>query len=159
MTHGPGADRQDGGVRVRSDRVYRFPHPPAAVWESMGRVDAYRSWWPWLRRFHGQGLVVGDRWRCTIVPPIPYSLALTITIVDARPSQLAVAEVSGDITGEATVELDHDGTGSRVRLRSSLAPARQPLRTVAALAPWMARRGHDWVLDTGARQFGERALG
>ena len=145
-------------MQVDSDREYRFDRTPQEVWDAIAQVDSYPQWWPWLRRFDAAGLAVGERWRCTISPPVPYVLRLVLTIVEAHPPVRIDATVTGDIRGEASVELFGDGDGCRVRLRSSLAPARQPLRSVAALAPWLARRGHDWVLDTGSRQFRRRAL-
>jgi hypothetical protein len=50
------------------------------------------------------------------------------------------------------------GNGCRVRLRSSLVPANRTLRTVARLSRPVAQFGHAWVIDTGARQFEDRAL-
>ena len=144
---------------VGSDRTYRFDRPSTEVWDAIARVEAYPSWWPWLRRFEHGGLVPGARWTCTVVPPLPYVLRLEITISETLPPHRIEASVQGDVEGQATVELSDDGDGCEVRLRSALAPSRRPLRTVAALAPWLARFGHDWVLDTGARQFERRALG
>ena len=146
-------------MHVRSDREYRFDASPAAVWEALGRVDDYRTWWPWLRRFDADGLATGARWTCTIRPPLPYALRLVVGIDDVEPPERITATVTGDIQGDASVDLAPDGDGCVVRLRSSLAPAGQPLRAVARLTPWLARFGHDWVLDTGLRQFRRRALG
>ena len=143
---------------VRSDRTYRFDRPAAEVWEALGRVDSYREWWPWLHDFDAEALVAGERWRCTVRPPLPYALRFTVTIDAAVEAERIEATVSGDLRGEATVELRDDGQGCAVRLRSTLQPAGRPLRIVATFAPWLARQGHDWVLDTGSRQFRRRAL-
>jgi hypothetical protein len=43
-------------------------------------------------------------------------------------------------------------------LHSSLAPGNAALRLVSRFAAPIARFGHDWVLDTGARQFISRAV-
>ena len=143
---------------VRSDRTYRFDRPAAVVWQAFARVDAYRDWWPWLRDFDAGALIAGDRWECTVRPPLPYVLRFTVTIDAAVEPERIEATVSGDLRGEATVELNADADGCVVRLRSTLRPTGQPLRMVATLAPWLARQGHDWVLDTGSRQFRRRAL-
>ncbi|HEX7277215.1 MAG TPA: hypothetical protein VF244_07550 [Acidimicrobiales bacterium] len=50
------------------------------------------------------------------------------------------------------------GGGSRLHLQSTLASQRWPLRIVAHLLPPVARFGHDRLLDTGVRQFRDRAL-
>ena len=146
-------------MEVRSDRSYRFDVPPDVVWAAIGSVDAYRSWWPWLRRFDADGLVTGDTWSCTVRPPLPYVLRFAVSLDEVRPVAHIAAVVSGDIGGHATVDLAVDGEGCTVRLRSDLAPSGAPLRLVARGAPWLARFGHDWVLDTGFRQFRRRALG
>lgn len=143
---------------VRSDRTYRFPVGVAPVWDAIGSVDRYRSWWPWLRRFEANGLEVGDRWRCTVAPPVPYSLHFVIELTTVQPHERIRAVVTGDITGDAEVGLRETPDGCEVVLRSVLAPRRGPLRTVTRFAPWLARFGHDWVLDTGLGQFRRRAL-
>jgi uncharacterized protein YndB with AHSA1/START domain len=145
-------------VDVRSDRTYRFDRPAAEVWRAFAQVDAYRDWWPWLHDFDADALVTGDRWQCTVRPPLPYVLRFTITIDTAVEPERIDATVSGDLRGDASVELRDDGDGCAVRLRSTLRPAGRPLRIVATLAPWLARQGHDWVLDTGSRQFRRKAL-
>lgn len=145
-------------MQVRSDRRYRFPHPPETVWAAIGQVDSFQDWWPWLRRFDAAGLVAGDRWACTIRPPLPYALELTVTLDEVDEPSRIEASVSGDIAGQASVTLDPTAEGCCVRLVSSLSPTGRPLRTVTRWAPWLARFGHDWVLDTGLAQFRQRAL-
>jgi hypothetical protein len=41
---------------------------------------------------------------------------------------------------------------------SDLAPHDATLRRIARWTPWLSRFGHDWVLDTGLRQFRRRAF-
>jgi hypothetical protein len=48
--------------------------------------------------------------------------------------------------------------GCTATLRSSLAPGNTILQQVSRFAAPLARFGHDWVLDTGARQFIARAV-
>jgi uncharacterized protein YndB with AHSA1/START domain len=145
-------------VDIRSDRTYRFDHPPDAVWAAIGRVDAFQSWWPWLRRFEAEALVAGDRWDCTIRPPVPYALHVTVALDEVEAPRRIRATVSGDIHGTAAVTLEETPGGSALRLVSELAPHGQTLRHVTRWAPWLSRFGHDWVLDTGLRQFRSRAL-
>ena len=145
-------------MEVRSDRTYRFGVDCADIWAALGQVDRYQHWWPWLRRMDAEGLVEGDQWQCLIRPPVPYVLNLTVHLVEVQAHERIAAEVTGDIVGDATVSLRSTDQGSEVRLVSALRPRRGPLRAVATLAPWMANFGHDWVLDTGLRQFRRRAL-
>lgn len=145
-------------MRVRADRTYRFEQPPSVVWDAIGRVDAYRDWWPWLRAFEARGLVTGDRWDCAVRPPVPYVLRFTVTLDEVAEHRQIDATVSGDLTGTAGVVLTPTGGGCNVRLTSSLEPTGQPLRTVMRLTPWLGRFGHDWVLGVGLRQFRRQAL-
>ena len=143
---------------VRSDRRHRFDVGSAELWAALRETSRYASWWPWLRSFEANDLVVGDVWRCTIQPPLPYSLRLTIRIDEVVEGELVRATVGGDIVGSARVEICARGEGSEARLVSELAPANRMLRTVARMARPVVRFGHDWVLDTGARQFRAHAL-
>ena len=49
--------------------------------------------------------------------------------------------------------LGDDGPRSELRLRSDLTARSGPARWLGTLAPPLAARGHDWVLDNGIRQF------
>jgi hypothetical protein len=145
-------------VIVRSDRQYRFDVPVDALWRRLSNVDDYRTWWPWLRRFEAEKLAAGERWRCAVQPPLPYLLRFDLVLDAVRDCEQIEATVDGDITGTAIIDLADRGGATEVRLRSSLAPANRYLRTVAKVARPVVRYGHDWVLDTGARQFGRRAV-
>lgn len=143
---------------MRSDRRHRFDADRATVWDAIGNVDDYQRWWPWLRTFEAEALEEDQTWRCTIRPPLPYELSLDVTLERVERPHRVDARVGGDLTGSARLDLGPVGDGCEIRLRSVLSPRRGMLRTVADWAPWIARRGHDWVLDTGLRQFRERAL-
>lgn len=147
-----------GTVEIVSDRRYRFPVGVEAVWEALGSVDRYRTWWPWLRRFDAGGLRAGDRWHCTIAPPVPYELRFVVELTEVSPLERIVAVVSGDVVGAAEVGFSASGVGCHVSLQATMAANDGPLRAVVAVSPWLARFGHDWILDTGARQFQHRAL-
>ncbi len=143
---------------VRSDRRYRFAVERDTLWAAIANVDDYRTWWPWLRAFDADGLVAGDIWTCVVQPPLPYSLRFTISIDEVVESRLVTATVAGDVVGSARVELADHETGCEARMISALAPGSGFLRTVATAIRPLARFGHDWVLDTGARQFSKRAV-
>lgn len=145
---------------IDSDRTFHFDADVASVWSAFERVDDYQRWWPWLRRFEADGLIVGARWRCSVRPPVPYSLSFAIALTHIVPGTSIDAVVSGDIAGDAHLSLSPGaGGGTDLRLVSSLEPRRRTLSVVTRFIPWLARHGHDWVLDTGQEQFEERALG
>ena len=143
---------------VHSDRRHHFPVPRSELWEAIVRVDEYQDWWPWLRSFDGTELKAGMQWQCRVQPPLPYSLRMVIDLDEVVAAELVTATVSGDIEGTAALHLDDAPDGSTARLVSALAPANRALKLVARAALPVVRFGHDWVLDTGARQFRERAL-
>jgi hypothetical protein len=140
-------------VRIASDRSYRFALPAAALWAEIEDVGSFREWWPWLHRFDGEGMAVGQVWHCTVQPPLPYTLSFQITIDEVVEAQQVAASVTGEITGAAQLSITPDGDGCTARLTSQLAPASRFLQTVALVARPVVSLGHDWVLDTGARQF------
>ena len=120
----------------------------------MADVRRYRERWPWLRRFDAtQGLVEGALWRCRVQPPLPYSVGFTLTLDELTESERVRATVRGDIEGSAELTLKEDPRGCELHLVSSLAPRHPGLRALALVGRPLIRFGHDWVLDTGAKQF------
>ena len=138
---------------VDSDRRYLFPVEPDALWEAFCRVDEYQVWWPWLRRFEPGALEPGARWACSVQPPLPYAVRFDLVLTEVVEGRAVGARVEGDVRGDAHIEIAPDGEGSALRLTSSLAPTHPMLRAVARVARPIASFGHDWVLDTGFRQF------
>ena len=67
--------------------------------------------------------------------------------------------IAGDIVGVARLDIAPREDGCEIRLRSALGPDSRVLRVVAATARPLVNFGHNWVLDTGAQQFAERAGG
>jgi len=145
-------------VEVRSDRRYHVAADPATVWHALARTDDYPSWWPWLRQFEAVGLLEGDEWRCTIRPPLPYLLRFRLTIGVVAPTSSVEARLHGDIVGTARIDLVPTGASTELRLTAALAPGSRAFAALARLARPLVTRGHDWVLDTGARQFADRAF-
>lgn len=145
-------------MELASDRRYRFDAAVESVWTALADTAAYRRWWPWLTAFDGQRLAAGEAWRCAVRPPLGYTVRFTIGLVDVVRPTWVTARVTGEIRGTARIELAPSGDGSVLRLTSTLAPGNPAFALLAAIARPIVRRGHDWVLDTGARQFAARAL-
>lgn len=140
-------------MRLSTDRVYGFPIGPDELWARIGQVAEFERWWPWLRTFDGDRVSTGEVWRCTVRPPLPYAVRFTVTIDDVHAARSVSATISGDIGGIAVLHIEPDSSGCLVRLFADLAPVKQSLRALAIAARPIVRFGHDWVLDTGARQF------
>jgi uncharacterized protein YndB with AHSA1/START domain len=145
-------------VVVASDRSWTFDRRPETVWAALADTDAYRTWWPWLRHFDARALRAGDVWDCQVKPPLPYSLRFTIAIEELHAPTMISATLDGDLRGAARIDLAPHGGGTMLRLRSELQPASRPIAVLSTLAGPITRWGHDWVLDTGARQFADRGL-
>jgi uncharacterized protein YndB with AHSA1/START domain len=143
---------------ITTEHRYDLPIGVAAVWALISDVDAYQSWWTWLRVFDASGLVPGAEWRCEVQPPLPYPVRFRVYIERIDPPSSVYARVEGDVVGTATLALKETEEGCSACLTSSLAPGNATLRLVSRLAAPIARFGHDWVLDSGARQFVARAV-
>ena len=175
--HVPSGDRKRQGAITTVHR-YELPLPCESVWSLIGQVQGFRTWWPWLRQFEGQGLAVGDEWRCTVQPPVPYLVRFRVVIDHVDAPTLVRASVLGDVVGHATLRLEasspaseaspgpgsngngrpNGGAGCTASLESSLAPGNRALGVVSRFAAPVARFGHDWVLDSAARQFIAKAV-
>jgi uncharacterized protein YndB with AHSA1/START domain len=154
---GPGSGSEIQGSITTVHR-YELPLPREEVWSLISEVSHYRSWWPWLRAFDAAALASGEEWRCEVQPPVPYLVRFRVTIEHVEKAALIRARISGDVVGTATMTFDDTESGCTATLDSSLAPGNRALRLVSRFAGPIARFGHDWVLDSGARQFISRAV-
>jgi len=145
-------------MELATDRGFRFPVDAGAFWSAISDIERYRAWWPWLTSFDGRGLATGDVWQCTVRPQVPYLVRFVVHLDEVEPCRRIVATVDGDIRGRAELMVRPTAGGCEVTLQSRLAPRARGLRALAMLAPPVVRRGHDWILDAGARQFAGRAL-
>jgi uncharacterized protein YndB with AHSA1/START domain len=134
---------------------------PGAVWNCEVKPPL-----PWTIRFD---LVIGDvepgsRVTATVKGDIGGTAHLTLVPhrhPPARPTAPPPDAEDIDLreAGAAEHGPDHSpATGSRLTLVSSLGPGRHLLAAAARVARPLVVMGHDWVIDTGASQFAERAL-
>ncbi len=137
---------------------YELQLPRKEVWELISDVSQYRTWWPWLRSFDAVALAEGEEWHCLVQPPMPYLVRFGVTIDHVEVAALVRATVSGDVVGHASLTLDDADGSCTATLYSSLAPGNRALRLMSRFAAPVARFGHDWVLDSGTRQFIARAV-
>ncbi len=145
-------------MRIRSDRRHQFDAPPVQLWAAMARVERYQEWWPWLRRFDADGLARGEVWTAAVQPPLPYRVSFELHLTEVEAPRVVAAELFGDIEGSARLVVSPTDGGSELHFTSELAPTPRVLRAVAGIASPGARFGHEWVLETGLRQFRDRAL-
>lgn len=153
MTNAPDEGRTNWADRALvSSHVAEVQLDPAALWSKISRLEDYRTWWPWLRHFDARVLEQGETWRCTVKPPLPYSVDFRVHLDDVVEERFVAASVSGDISGLASLELRPAGSGTEIRLSSALVPRSSTLKLAARLGP-VARFGHDWIIGSGLRQF------
>ncbi|MGH9210042.1 MAG: hypothetical protein ACRD2C_05100 [Acidimicrobiales bacterium] len=145
------------GVEITSDRTYCFEVSSPVLWGMLSRVDDYRSWWPWVRESRATKLAAGEVWQFAIQPPLPYALRCAIHIQAVVEPELIEAEVSGDLEGWARVMMRAGQMETEVRVVTELVAVSAPVRIASRAFPSLARWGHDWVLDTAARQFAAAA--
>jgi hypothetical protein len=131
---------------------------PTELWAALTRLDRYQLWWPWLREFDAQLLAGDETWDCLVQPPLPYRVRFVVALEEVTAPTTVRASITGDVVGEARLDIVDQPNGSEVRLVSHLEPGNGFLKAVARLAAPVVRYGHDWVLDTGARQFIDRAV-
>jgi len=154
---GTDRDREVSGA-ITTVHQYELPLPREEVWSLISEVSEYRTWWPWLRVFDAVALASDQEWRCEVQPPMPYLVRFRVAIEDVEPAVSVRAKVGGDVVGVASLTLSDTDIGCTATLDSSLAPGNRALRLVSRFAGPVARFGHDWVLDSGARQFIARAV-
>jgi hypothetical protein len=154
---GSGSAKEPPGSITTVHR-YELPLPREEAWSLISDVSNYRNWWPWLRVFDGAALAPGEEWRCEVQPPVPYLVRFRVVIEDVETAVLVRAKVVGDVVGAATLRFEDTSSGCTATLDSTLSPGNTALRMVSRFAGPIARFGHDWVLDSGARQFITRAV-
>jgi len=143
-------------VRFHSDRRYHVPMSPEELWATVARVEDYQSWWPWLRRFRADQLADGEVWTCLVQPPLPYWVRFEVALDEVIEPHTVRARISGDVVGDAHLDIREHLAGAEARLVSDLGPGNPVLRAFARVGAPLVRYGHDWVLDSGVRQFLDR---
>jgi hypothetical protein len=141
-----------------TDRSWEFEVTPLEFYATVERTDMYTEWWSWLREFQSDGLYDGALAECVIRAPLPYSLDLSIAVIECAPAELIMTRISGDLDGDARLEITPAGDGCSVRLVFSLELQDNVLRQLARFARPMMLWAHDRVIDTGLREFERRAL-
>lgn len=147
---------------LRSTHLRRFDVGVDALWSAVTSVDRYQRWWPWLTELDAPSFEAGARWHCEVRAPLRYRVRFDLLLDEVDPigdARRARATVTGDIDGTATLAARAVERGSELELVATLAPTGAALRRFTHVARPLAAWSHDWVLDTGLRQFGRRALG
>jgi uncharacterized protein YndB with AHSA1/START domain len=111
---GTGPACEDPGSITTVHR-YELPLPREDVWTLISEVSRYRLWWPWLRALEAAALAEGEAWRCEVRPPVPYAVRFHVVIERIEVPGPVCANISGDMVGHATLQLDEGVLGARPR--------------------------------------------
>jgi hypothetical protein len=139
-------------VRFESDRRYQLPVSPTELWAALTRLDRYQLWWPWLREFDAQLLAGDETWDCLVQPPLPYRVRFVVALEEVTAPTTVRASITGDVVGEARLDIVEQPDGSEARLVSTRVPASSSTARSerATLLPWVHVPEHHNTAWVGA---------
>lgn len=140
---------------VRHEARVSFRAPPEFVWRSLKRTDLFDEWWAWIRdvRLDGEALAEGSTISFTIDPPIPYRLRIAVHVTEAEEGRFLRGNVTGDLVGNATFELDGDDEASEVDIMWDVEIKSPVIRPVILIARPILLRAQLWAVDVALRGF------
>lgn len=132
-----------------------LPAPPGEVWRQIARVDAFESWWGWLRDLgvDGRPLTAGTVMTGVVAPPIPYRMRLQVELVECDAPRAIDAVVAGDLAGDASMRFVPVPTGTRADVAWSVELRQRAMRVASAVGSPVLRRGHDRVVEATVARF------
>jgi len=137
---------------------YAFGCPPEQLWRAMEEADRFESWWSWLSEFRldGGALVPGAVLRGVVAPPLPYRMRVLVELTECEPCRRILADVRGDLEGEASLELRRAGVGSSVGVAWTVEMMQRPMRLASRFGHPLLQWGHDMVVATTVAGFRRR---
>jgi hypothetical protein len=136
---------------------FALPTPPRDVWREIARVDAFESWWGWLRDLavDGRPLTEGTVMTGVVAPPIPYRMHLRVELVECDPPHAIDAVVAGDLVGDASMRFVPVAAGTRADVAWAVEMRQPAMRLASAVGSPVLRRGHDRVVEATVARFRE----
>jgi hypothetical protein len=128
------------------------------MWEIIQEVDQYEGWWPWLEEFRLEGgsLRTGAVLRGVVSPPLPYRMRIEVELTRYEPHHTIEALIHGDLKGDASVELEHQGAGTDVEVAWTVEMMQAPMRLADRFAHPVLQWGHDRVVEITIAGFQRR---
>lgn len=137
--------------------VWHVPAPLVDIWNRVGRVTEYPTWWPGIKRVellkgHELPIMVGTQARYEVVSPL-YNLQYQTEVVQFDTGKLIVAKAVGDLEGTGTWKFleEHGGTQATFDWNVHVSP---PLLRAASYLPpvrYVMRFFHNQLMDAGER--------
>jgi uncharacterized protein YndB with AHSA1/START domain len=139
-------------------REFEFSVSPADLWDVIGEVDHFETWWPWLEEFRIEGgsLEKGAVLHGVIAPPLPYRMRIQIELTRCEPPRRIETQIHGDLEGEANLELRARGAGSSVEVAWTVEMMQRPMRLADRMAHPVLQWGHDRVVEITVAGFRRR---
>jgi hypothetical protein len=136
-------------------RDHRFDLAPEVLWERIGDFGSFESWWPWLTdlQVEGVGLTQGTILYGVVTPPLPYRMELRIAFTNVRRPRSIDAAISGDLVGDAHLELRTDGDMTCVQVSWSMEMLQPAMKLANRFARPLLVWGHDRVVDMTVAGF------
>jgi carbon monoxide dehydrogenase subunit G len=134
---------------------YRFDAPPAVLWRELGRVDRFEDWWPWMRdvMLVGDALAPGSIISFGIDPPVPFRMHISVFVTESQAPHLIRGDVSGDLKGKATLQLEGEGDRSLCRVTWEVEIANTGIRRVIHIARPILLWAQRWAVEIALKGF------
>lgn len=143
--------------RFKLRQEFRFRDLSAEfLWAKLCERERFGDWWPWMRdlKSRGKDLEPGAGFDFTVVSPLPYKMRLDVEIVDSTRPDLIDARVTGDLEGEAGIELIEESTDVTLAIVHWDVEVRdRAMRVGARVARPLIRWGQDWALRVALERF------
>lgn len=140
---------------------HRFEASPQELWNELARVDRFEEWWPWMRgvALEGRALAAGSVISFGIDPPVPFKMTICVAVTRSVEPHRLEGDVSGDLSGKATLELTGQGDHSLCHVSWDVEVAHGGIRRVIHVARpillW-AQRGAVEIALSGFRAHLQR---
>ena len=134
---------------------HAFDAPPDELWLELSRVDAFGSWWPWMRdvRLEGTALEPGSAISFLVVPPVRFTMRIRVDVLDSLAPRWIEGHVSGDLEGTARLELKPRAGGSTCDVAWDVELADPKVRRVIHVARPVLLWAQRWAVEIALHGF------
>jgi uncharacterized protein YndB with AHSA1/START domain len=146
---------------VSYSEEFDFSLPPEEMWTAIQSFERFEEWWPWFRAstLDGADVEPGAVIDFEIVSPLPHDMSVSAEIVEADAPNLLVATLSGDLAGDARLEFERTGPGTRALVRWELEVQHAALRALAFATGPLLQKAHDWAVRAAVNGFRHHLTG
>lgn len=154
----PSVDHVARRPTISYQHQYEFACSPEQLWRAMEEADQFESWWSWLSEFRLEGgaLVPGAVLYGVVAPPLPYRIRIRVELTECEPYRRILASVSGDLEGEASLELRGSDAGSSIDVAWTVEMMQRSMRLASRFGHPLLQWGHDMVVATTVAGFRRR---